>query len=906
MSSDHAHLTIKNVHYVTAIYKDATGASEQEVLASFIPFIHSNMQISVFTDYENLDTLCITPNIRFLKVPKQELYAYKQTIFSLPEARNPKKDTADYIQIGLSKSEFVRNVHAIQKSDVYVWFNYDILSLSSNLQTMIARMERAVDSFRCEPNKILVPGCVAKDRVNYAALMKYPIWRFCGNYAIIPNQLVESFFEKTVEFLDSCEKLKALTWEFNMYAAIEKQYPDLFHWYSADHNDSIVQAPLPKSAKKIILLTMIKNESRIIRRMIESTLSIVDAVCVCDTGSTDDTVKVLTDYFASNLKIPAKVYNGPEHLWKNFGYNRSQSFLACVDFCKSLGWDAENAYALALDADMELKVQPSFDKNDLSDIGYKMIQKSHTLEYYNTRFMKVAHPWKCTGVTHEYWDGGNTGTLTMDKIYISDIGDGGCKDDKFERDVRLLEEGLKESPNNPRYLFYLAQSYKDNKQLDKAIDFYKKRIEAGGWYEEIWYSMYMLMKLYAEKKEYPEMEMWGLKAFNYRKERSENLLFLSRHFRDKGQHYKAWQYYLMGVSIPKPNDLLFIETDVYTKGFAGERAILNDYIFPRQKTESLALSIDHYNKYHEYFAYTNLQYFVQRIPAEIRQFSFPDFGDYVATSTSFCRIADDKYQMNVRYVNYRIQPNGSYLMMENGVLSGDNPVRTENYSCTMDAEFNQLTPLVKMQMLDAPLHNPRIKGLEDVRIFQDKGEMRYYATTLEYSYNGKIRQHTGRYNTETHTYDNNKSLLPPTETDCEKNWIPYKGDRIIYGWSPFRIGHVDSDNKLVIDVTQDTPKFLSNMRGSTTLVEDGGYFYGMTHCVMYQQPRKYYHMVIKIDAATDKIVGYTLPFFFVNNAIEYSLGFDKRGDTYYAIVSQNDRNPVLATFKDADVTWYSV
>jgi glycosyltransferase involved in cell wall biosynthesis len=905
MGSEVTHTTIPNVQYVTAIYKDASAATFNEILEVFMPFFSSKMKIIVYTDFEQLEEALFVPNIKVIKVPKEQLVVYKYTVFSLPEGRNIKKDTADYIQVGLSKAEFIHSTKLFVDADVYVWFDYDILKLATYRDRMIRRMERAIESLAVVQDKILIPGCVSKERINYDAIMKYPVWRFCGNFCIIPKSQVDNFFTHTVEFLDECEKQKALTWEFNMYAAIEKKHPDLFHWYSADHNDTIVQAPLPKSPKKIILLTMIKNESRIIRRMIESTLSMADAICVCDTGSTDNTVDVLKDYFTT-FKVPTRVYNGPEHLWKNFGYNRSQSFLACVDFCKSLGWDAENVYALVLDADMELKPQPSFDKNDLTDIGYKMIQKTHSLEYYNTRFLKIAHPWKCTGVTHEYWDGGNTGTLTMDKIYISDIGDGGCKDDKFERDVRLLEEGLKESPNNPRYLFYLAQSYKDNKQLDKAIEYYKKRIDAGGWYEEIWYSMYTVMKLYAEKKQYPEMEMWGLKAYEYRKERAENILFLTRHFRDKGQHYKAWQYYLIGSQIPKPSDLLFVETDTYTKGFPGERAILNDYIYPQNKKESLSLSIEYYNTYTEYYAYTNIQHFVQPVPGTIRPFHFPDFDDYVATSTSFCRRAEGGYDVNVRYVNYRIQPNGGYLMMENGVLSGDNPVRTENYHCVMDDEFKMVGSLTKMQMLDVPLHNPRIKGLEDVRIFKRGDEMRYYATTLEYSYNGKIRQHTGRYNIEMHTYEDSKSLKPPTETDCEKNWIPYKGDRVIYGWSPFRIGRVNSENQLVIETTQETPKFLSNMRGSTTLVEDGGYFYGLTHCVMYQQPRKYYHMVIKIDAATDKIVEYTLPFFFVKNAIEYSLGFDKHGDTYHAIVSQNDRNPVLATFKDADVTWCKV
>jgi hypothetical protein len=271
------------------------------------------------------------------------------------------------------------------------------------------------------------------------------------------------------------------------------------------------------------------------------------------------------------------------------------------------------------------------------------------------------------------------------------------------------------------------------------------------------------------------------------------------------------------------------------------------------------------------------------------------------------RQPDGNVRLNVRYVNYRIQPNGGYQMMEHGNLSGDHPVRTENYTCLMDANYNILSPLRTMEVTAPVLHSTHIKGLEDLRIFYGAdGTLRYTGTTMEYSYNGKIRQVTGRYNTETCRLEDQKHLKPASETDCEKNWITYKDDRMIYAWHPFQIGKPDEDGKLSIEVRQETPKFLSHMRGSSTLVRDGKYFYGITHCVMYLTPRKYYHMVVKIDAETDRLVGYTDPFFFLNNAIEYVLGFDKQNDMYTAILSQNDRNPVLVQFKNSDVVWREV
>jgi hypothetical protein len=138
--------------------------------------------------------------------------------------------------------------------------------------------------------------------------------------------------------------------------------------------------------------------------------------------------------------------------------------------------------------------------------------------------------------------------------------------------------------------------------------------------------------------------------------------------------------------------------------------------------------------------------------------------------------------------------------------------------------------------------------------------------------------------------------------------IAFNSDKktdVIYA-SPAMTKLINEGDKLVIEKTQATPNFLRHMRGSSTLVEEGGYIWGLTHCVIYKAPRKYYHVVVKIDPETDKIVGYCDPFFFLNNAIEYCLGFEKQENTYTTIVSQNDSTPVLVTFNDDDLRWRTV
>jgi glycosyltransferase involved in cell wall biosynthesis len=910
------HTNSQTIQYVTAFYEINTKSKREEIIENFKPFLLTErMKILIFTDDTKLqEDLSGVSHIQIVHVPRTELFAFQcESDIILPTSRDSMKDTVDFLSLMNAKSEFIYRASSLAQADVYVWFDMGILKICKHKESFLKTLESRFEPFACRHrDKIIMPGCVEKEKVLYYQMFSAPIWRFCGGIFCVPSNLASKFFDLHKEELQVAKILNTFTWEVNLFASIEQKTPELFLWYPADHNDSIIHVPDETdgrreklSQKRVIILSMIKNETKVIRRMVDATLGIADAVCICDTGSTDNTVEVLQDYFKT-LSVPGKIYNSEEHLWKNFGYNRSQSFLAAVDFCKELGWSLEDTYAIALDADMQLQVTDQFSKQELTSIGYKIIQRAGSLEYYNVRFLKLSHPWKCSGVTHEYWDGGETDILYPDKIFIQDIGDGGCKDDKFERDIRLLEQGLIDEPNNPRYFFYLAQTYKDINS-DKSIEYYLKRIQAGGWYEEIWYSMYQLMKIFEAKKDYPEMEKWGVRAYEFSNSRMENIYALCKHFRDRRQHFKAWHYLQLGIDKPRPNDLLFVETDCYGKCFEYERAILHDYVYPEKKTQSMRYSLDYFNKYNEHFAYDNIQWFVTKIPGTIKIFHFQDIGDYKPTSTSFVRLQNGMYRVNVRYVNYRIQPDGSYLMSKDGVLSRDHAVCTDNYTCLMDENFGLVSPLEKMNVETQPVRDVYIQGLEDVRLYQDKQNiLRYIATTMNYASSGSIRQVIGRYDAENHIQSRPTEIISPTDADCEKNWIPYDGDRIIYSWHPFRSGRLNNEGKLEFDVIQQTPHFLQHMRGSSTLVLDGGYFYGITHCVIYSQPRKYYHMVVRINANTHRLEAYTYPFFFQNNAIEYCLGYEKHGDEHIAFVSQNDCNPIMVRFKDSDLLWQTI
>ena len=214
-----------------------------------------------------------------------------------------------------------------------------------------------------------------------------------------------------------------------------------------------------KVGPTICLNMIVKNESKIITRLFDSVLSIIDCYCICDTGSTDNTKEIITNYF-NTKNITGKIIDRP---FKNFGYNRTEALKAARGMA---------TYILLLDADMKLIIKPDFDKNQLSVPVYSIQQGHPAFKYYNTRLVSGSLDIKCVGPTHEYYDlPKGTPQARLESLFINDIGDGGCKDNKFSRDIRLLKEGLESEPNNGRYHFYLANSYY-NTNLTKAPYYY--------------------------------------------------------------------------------------------------------------------------------------------------------------------------------------------------------------------------------------------------------------------------------------------------------------------------------------------------------------------------------------------------------------------------------------------------
>jgi len=334
---------------------------------------------------------------------------------------------------------------------------------------------------------------------------------------------------------------------------------------------------------------------------------------------------------------------------------------------------------------------------------------------------------------------------------------------------------------------------------------------------------------------------------------------------------------------------------------AYERSILSYYVgVPRD--QALLDIVRSYSKFQN-IEYANIFYYISAFQSSIAPFPVGPIDDFLPTSTSILSLGDE-FLLNVRYVNYRIQDNGSYLMSEGGDLSPHHHLRTRNFFCRTK-DFSTFSPLEEITPDCSPLHDRHIHGIEDIRLFRKGSQIHFSGTTCEYSHNGLIQEIQGVYDTERKHLRDLSHMYSPNNNHVEKNWIPfnraYEDDsRFIYSWHPLTIGRV-TDGHFHKEHTVETPSFFQHVRGSSTLVFHKGFLYTMVHCVVETCPRKYYHMLVRLDPLYQ--VSYTVPYYFVKNHIEYTLGIVILDNVLICIASQNDCDPVIVRIPMDSLLW---
>lgn len=288
----------------------------------------------------------------------------------------------------------------------------------------------------------------------------------------------------------------------------------------------------------ISLCMIVKNEEEVIGRCLESVKDLVDEINIVDTGSTDNTKKIVEPY-------TDRIFN---FQWiNNFAAARNFSFQ-----------QATTEYILWLDADdvfsaeerekfKALKESLTTDIDAVSMNYYLSFDDegnvSSSLRRY--RLVKRENQFQWIGAVHEYLSVG--GHLLDSDVGVSHL----PLSHDHNRNIEIYNQLVKSGEQlSPRDTFYYANELLDHTQYEKAIFYYEQFLTSKlGWVEDNIRACYRLADCYSHLDDKENYLTSILRSFEYDIPRPEACCRLGYYFMEQFKNYEAIHWYEQALLI---------------------------------------------------------------------------------------------------------------------------------------------------------------------------------------------------------------------------------------------------------------------------------------------------------------------------------------------------------------------
>lgn len=316
-------------------------------------------------------------------------------------------------------------------------------------------------------------------------------------------------------------------------------------------------------APRVCVAMIVKNEGHVIERCLAAARPYFDTWAIVDTGSTDDTLSAI-----------ARATEGWEGrlghvVWTGFGDARTESLRLAAE----TGAD----YAFVIDADEIFTPDEGFSwPTDRRDI-YNIMMNLGGMAWPQSRLFRLARGWRYEGVLHEgptcpttkpcgCPDPVTGGMLTTVKLVSPRDGARSKNPNKYRDDALVLEEAVAKDPTNSRYVFYTAQSWRDAKDDEKAIEWYTRRVKMGeaSHGAEVYMSLFEIARAkHRLERPIEEVRAAYLSAHSLDPTRAEPLFWCAALHRERKDFPLAWLFASMAVTKKMPESSLFIDTRIY-------------------------------------------------------------------------------------------------------------------------------------------------------------------------------------------------------------------------------------------------------------------------------------------------------------------------------------------------------
>lgn len=223
---------------------------------------------------------------------------------------------------------------------------------------------------------------------------------------------------------------------------------------------------------RLISTTLASNNEDIIVDALRSVVSWVDVCLVIDTGIRDASLERARDIAGDKLAVRPFAWTGSFSDARNFA----------LDAAAELG----GTWAVTVDSDERLELRGLDVRRALADATEGVLYVSdEDGTYLKERFFRLPMPVRWRGPTHESFAAFEVGTRVLSQAIFRELPKSPeQRREKFQRDAEILTRYTQLHPEDPRWFYYLGESFRNLERYEEAVSAYDACVALRGWDEE--------------------------------------------------------------------------------------------------------------------------------------------------------------------------------------------------------------------------------------------------------------------------------------------------------------------------------------------------------------------------------------------------------------------------------------
>ena len=276
------------------------------------------------------------------------------------------------------------------------------------------------------------------------------------------------------------------------------------------------------------LVMIVKNAGSGFAHVLEKNLPYIDRWTILDTGSTDETIATIKTVLEG--RVSGELYEEP---FIDFGTTRNRALELAGDLCK---------FVIMLDDSYIIQGQlreflMEIRSDQFAD-SFSVFIQSYDMQYASNRLLKSDRKLKYLFKIHEVvQDNDNINVIIpIEKVLIKDISSDYMQKrtrNRKEMDLKLLLESVSEDLDNPRHLYYIAQTYIGMENYLMAYRYFLERVyhHEDGFIQEKVDACFEAARIgqYKLGKSWEEVSQLYFKAYEMDPSRPDAIYFIGIH-----------------------------------------------------------------------------------------------------------------------------------------------------------------------------------------------------------------------------------------------------------------------------------------------------------------------------------------------------------------------------------------